>query len=211
MFEGHCAGGRISSSVRARGAMCQLRPPLCTASFRVARASALMRWLSLRRRRSTRACCVRTPCRAGCGRSMRVRGTLRGREAILLRRALVVRRSSCGLHFAQQVFVWHARARQYAGYLLGEGAALGLAVCARRAALVVASPCPMEGHRAGERPLSFGARPWCDVLAAASTLRSRLSRGTRDTALAVSWEKVQHSSLLRARAVPGWLWSAHAL
>ena len=41
---------------------------------------------------------------------------------------------------------------------------------------------------------------------------SRLSRGTREraTALAVSGEEAQHASLLRARAVPRWLWSVHA-
>ena len=41
---------------------------------------------------------------------------------------------------------------------------------------------------------------------------SRLLRGTREcaTALAVSREEAQHASLLRARAVPRWLWSADA-
>ena len=37
----------------------------------------------------------------------------------------------------------------------------------RRAVLIVADPCPIEGRCADERPHSFGARPWCDVPAAA--------------------------------------------
>ena len=79
----------------------------------------------------------------------------------------------------------------------------------RRAARVVVAPCPMEGHRTDERPLSLGARSWRDVPGATSTLRSRLSHGTREraTALAVSREEAQHASLPRACAVPRWLWS----
>ena len=46
--------------------------------------------------------------------------------------------------------------------------ALELAACARRAGLVVVIPCTTKGHCTGERPLSFGARPWCEVPAAAS-------------------------------------------
>ena len=42
---------------------------------------------------------------------------------------------------------------------------------------------------------------------------SRCSRGTREhgTLLTVSREEAQHASLLRARAVPRWLWSVGAL
>ena len=39
---------------------------------------------------------------------------------------------------------------------------------ARRAARVVVAPFSMEGHCTGETSLYFGARPWCDVPAAAS-------------------------------------------
>ena len=38
---------------------------------------------------------------------------------------------------------------------------------ARRVALVVIGLCNMKWHCTGERPLSFGARPWCDVRAVA--------------------------------------------
>ena len=43
-----------------------------------------------------------------------------------------------------------------------------LLLCARRAALVVVGPCAINGHYTSRKPLSFGARPWCDVPAAAS-------------------------------------------
>ena len=104
-------------------------------------ARARLRSLSLGRRRSTRACYARAPCRAGCGRSMPLEETLRRREASLLRRAAVVRRASCGL----------------------------------------------------QRQASF-----------------RVERSAARPALAVFGEEAQHSSLLRARAVPRWLWSARS-
>ena len=51
------------------------------------------------------------------------------------------------------------------------GAALGLVARARRAALVVVGPCSIEGRCTGERRLSFGARLWCDMPAAASSAK----------------------------------------
>ena len=208
-----------------------------TADFRVAHARAPLRWLSLGRRRRTRAVCTRAPCRAGCGRPMPYASTLPRREASLLRRAVVVRRASCGLQHtadfcvahtgaplrwlslgsrrstracctrvpcctgviypnpmqrrrigkrplslsappwydvpaaasnAQPTFASHMRTRRCAGCLSGGGAARELAARARHAAMAVVGLCYMQGHRTGERPLSFGARPWCDVPAAAS-------------------------------------------
>ena len=47
-------------------------------------------------------------------------------------------------------------------------AELELAARARHAVRVVVVPCPMEGQCTSEMPFSFGARPWCDVPAAAS-------------------------------------------
>ena len=67
--------------------------------------------------------------------------------------------------------------------------------------------CLVERCRTGERALSFGARPWCDVLAAASNFKPapRGSRGAGASVLAVSGEETQHSSLLCVRLVPRWL------
>ena len=61
--------------------------------------------------------------------------------------------------------------------------------------------------------LPFGARPWCDVPAAASNFKPapRGSRGEGAAALAVSGEETQHSSLLRMRVVSRWLWSVRTL
>ena len=81
-----------------------------------------------------------------------------------------MRRASCGLRESAgfRVFVWHARARHCVCCLSGGGAARELAARARRAALVVVYPRTRQGHWTGERTFSVGARPWCDVPAAAS-------------------------------------------
>ena len=74
--------------------------------------------------------------------------------------------------------------------------------------MAVIGLCLVQRRRTGERALSFGARPWCDVPAAASNFKPapRGSRGAGAAALAVSREETQHSSLLRVRVVPRWLW-----
>ena len=77
----------------------------------------------------------------------------------------------------------------------------------RRATLVLICLLPTKGRCDSERPLSFGAQPWCDVPAAASNFKPapRGLRGAGAAALAVSGEETQHSSLLRVRVVPQWL------
>ena len=84
---------------------------------------------------------------------------------------------------------------------------------ARLSALVVVGPCPLEGHCSGERPRSFGARPWCDVPAAISNAKpaSRVSCGAGAPTIAATREEAQHSGLLRVRAFQRWLWSTYAL
>ena len=94
----------LSASLRDRGTTCQLRSPLCAAGFRVTRAYAPLRSLSLTRRRSTRACGVRAPCRAGCDRLVPYERALHRQRASVLRCKTVVRRASCGLHSAQPPF-----------------------------------------------------------------------------------------------------------
>ena len=65
---------------------------------RVSRAAqARRRSVSLGRRRNTQVCCVRAPCRAGCGRPTAYERALPSLEASLLRCAPVVRRASCRL------------------------------------------------------------------------------------------------------------------
>ena len=91
----YCAG---------KGLLCFSARPWCnvpaTASNikpapRVSRVLAT--WVSLGRGRSTRACCPRAPCRAGCCRSRRKIRTLRRRKASFFRRTTVVQRASCSL------------------------------------------------------------------------------------------------------------------
>ena len=93
----------------------------------------------------------------------------------------VVRRSSCGLQ-RQASPPFHTRAaRCYACCLCGGDAAIELFGCASRAGLIPAGPYPSKEHCAGEKPLSSGARPWCDVPAATSIGRPapRATRSAR--------------------------------
>ena len=71
----------------------------------------------------------------------------------------------------------------------------------------------MQEHCPSENPLYFGARLWYDVPTTASNPKPAAAREhrARAPAHAVSRQKAQHSSLLCARAVPRWLWSAWAL
>ena len=133
-----------------------------------ARKSATARALSLGRRRSTRACGVRAPRRAGWSRSMPYGSPLRQRDGPLPRCTAVLRRASRGLQRAADLRMCARQKRHRALSLSGGGAARALAACARRAALVGVGPCPMEAHCASETALSLGARPCSDVPAAAS-------------------------------------------
>ena len=96
---------------------------------------------------------------------------------------------------------------------LGGSAAFELASLARGAAMAVIGSCLVERCRTGERPLSLGARSWCDVLAAASNFKTapRGSCGAGASVLAVFREETQYSSFLHVRAVPRWLWSVLTL
>ena len=94
----------------------------------------------------------------------------------------------------------------------GGGAARELATRARRGALVVLEGRFVQGRRAGERHLSIGVWPCCDIQATAFNTKSapRVLRGTGAPALVVSREEAQHTSLLRVRAVPRCIWSDYA-
>ena len=113
------------------------------------------------------ACGARAPCSAGCDQSAHHTRRLYRREASLLRRDTVVRRVGCRLvqsqHFASRAceratVLDASREEEQHANLPG----------AHRATLVVVGRCTMQGHRVGKRPLSSGARPWCDVPAATS-------------------------------------------
>ena len=126
--------GSLPRSVQDRGATCQLPPQFCTAGFRAVRARAPMRWLSMGRRRKTRACRAHAPYRAGSGRSTHRKRTLHQRETFLLRCKTVLRRASCGLQCAAGFRVTNARARHCAGCLSGGSAIHALAARAPRRA-----------------------------------------------------------------------------
>ena len=75
--------------------------------------------------------------------------------------------------------------------------------------MAVVGACPAKARCDGEIILPFGARSWCNVLAAASNLMlaPRGSHGAGASVFAVSGNVAQHSSLLCLRAVPRSLWS----
>ena len=165
-MKGHCTGGRpLSFGARP---WCDVRAVASNAqpAFACTRRAPL-RWLSLGRWRNTQACRARAPCRAGCDRRTSYERALHRRKTSLLRCKTVVRRASCGFHHAAGCRV-HANERHCAGCLSGGGETRKLAARARRAALAVIGVRAMKGHCTGGRPLSFGARPWCDVRAVAS-------------------------------------------
>jgi hypothetical protein len=144
----------------------------------------------------------------GCGRLLFCQRALRRRDVSPLRRTTVLRRASCGLQL-QASAAWLVRRRRGgARCLWGGDAALELALRARGAALVMAGTHPPNGRCDGKILLPFGARPWCDVRAVASNFKPapRGFCGAGASVLAVSGEETQHSSLLRVRVVPRWLW-----
>ena len=84
----------------------------------------------------------------------------------------------------------------------GEEAQHASLLRALRGALVVLERLIVEGHRAGERHLSFGVRPWYDVPAAAGNAKPAPCVTQRT----VSREEAQHLSSSLARAMPRWFW-----
>ena len=95
-----------------RAPTCQLQPPTSSrlSCFRVAHASAPLRWLSVWVKRSTRACDARAPCRADCNRSIPYARVLHQREASILRCNTVLQRASCSLQRTAGFRVAHASA-----------------------------------------------------------------------------------------------------
>ena len=97
--------------------------------FHVARAFAILSWLSLGRWQNTRACRARAPCYACHGRLMHLRGYCTGGRPLALSAGpwCDVRAVTSS---AQPDFAWHANRRHCAGCLSGGGETRKLAACA---------------------------------------------------------------------------------
>ena len=177
-----------------------------TANFFVAHARAPMVW------RSAQAFCTRAPRRAGFGRCMRYAKALNRREAFVLQRAALGRRASCSLQRTADVCVAHAHAPLRWLSLGRWRRTRACCLCAVPHWLVV-SLCYMQGHCTGERPLSFGAQPWCDVPAEASSAQPTFAWHACKcvTVMDVSREEAPHPIFLRARAGPRLLWLDYAI
>ena len=133
-----------------------------------ARKSATARAFSFERRRSTRACGVRAPRRAGWSRSVPHENSLRQRDGPLPRCTAALRRASSGLQQAAFLRMCARKSPPRALSLSEGGAARALAACVCCAALIGVGPCSMEAHCASETALSLGARPRSVVPAVAS-------------------------------------------
>ena len=104
----------------------------------------------------------------------------------------------------QPAVAWCAQVRDHVRCLSRGGAARKLTERTRHAALVVVNSRPTKSRRAADGPLSFGAGPWLDMLAAASKPHVRLSRGEREraTVFGMSRQEAQLASLPSARGMP---------
>ena len=168
------------------------------------RTGTPLRWLSLGRRRSTRACDARAPHRNGCGRSTRYRMTMHQRDAFSIRCKAVVRCVRCSLPLNRLLRGKCAcPARHCAGYLLKIIMVQHARLRRTRAALrCLWSACVPRKATPPAGGLLFGARPCCDVSAAASNTQPAFAwpTGGRATALAISPDEAQHARLRRACA-----------
>ena len=108
---------------------------------------------------------------------------------------------------AQPAFAWPMHERNCAGCLSGGDQTCKLAARVRHSALVVIDLCATEGHCTDGRPLSFGARPWCDVRAVTSNRMACEHAQLRWLSLG-RWENTQ---ACRAPTVPRWLRSVYAI
>ena len=158
----------------------------------VGRAGLPLRSLSLRERRSTKACCARAPCHAGCGRSTQHETALHRREASPTRRTAVVRRAS-GAHPESAGFSGGTRERATALAISREDVQHASFLRMRAVPRWLWSVHAIGRVNAPARPLSFGARPWCDVPAGAIQNQPAfaLSRGTRERATALAVSRVE--------------------
>ena len=149
-MEAHCASGTalslgalLCSDVRAAASKRTAYLRMCARKKRLHARS-----LSLGRKRSTRACDVRAPRRAGWSRSVPYGSPLCQRDGSLHRCTAVLRRASRGLQTSS--LLAHVRKNKEAPpralSLSREEAQHALAACARPAALVGLGPCHMKAH-----------------------------------------------------------------
>ena len=136
---------------------------------------------------------------ADCGRSMPGEKPRCRRKATHFCCAVVVRRASCGLQRQAGECEVQARRRSLSH---GKGAQHSRLLRARSVALVVVDLRPGQGRCLSERPLSFRARPLCDVPVAASNAKpaSRITRdaGAPARSLSLGWGHSTQACLAQA-------------
>ena len=189
-------GSLLRCKMVVRRASCVLQR---TTGIHMARTQAPLRWLSLVRWRKHEivACTLR---RAGCSRSTPYARTQHTREASLLRCKTVVRRASCDLQQRSR----HSRGTRTSATAVAVSRKMAKNTSfsrARHAALVAVGIRSMQKHCTGDRPLSYGTRPWCDVRAVTSNAQPAFAwhARKRQGAGCLS-EDGENTSLSRARS-----------
>ena len=180
-----------------------------SAGFCVARAITVLRLLFLGRRRNTRACCARAELRwLWSARAL-------GKDTAASRGLYP---SACGRGATYQLrppritrLLRGARERATAFAVSREEAQHSSLLRARRVSLVVVGPCTRQGHCPDNRPTSVGARPWCDIPAAASQNQPAFAwhARARYCACCCSGGGPARKLIARAPCCPGCGWSAH--
>ena len=174
-----------------------------------------LRSLSLWRGRSTQAYCAHAPCRADYDQPAPYRRALCRREASLLRRASVVRRTSCGLQ-REASAACHAAQGRRRSLSLGRRRSTRAFYCARAVPRWLWSAHVLKQVTALVRGLAPSARVRCATcqLRVLAPSKRRVSRGAAVPARLRSLSLGRGRSTRAcycARAVPRWLWSAPVL
>ena len=133
-----------------------------------------------------------------------IEGRCAGKRPRSFRCMTVVRRASCGLQ-RQASAAYHTAQARKRSLSLRRRRTTWIAERTCRATQTVVSSYSIERSCASKRSLPLGARPWCNVPAAASdaNLSLRVTRRRR-TGAHCPWEEAQHSTLLSARTLPRW-------
>ena len=174
-----------------------------------ARKNATARALSLGRRRSSRACVVRAPRRAGWSRSVTYGSSLRQRGAISLGARPCSDMPAAASTEQLTCACAQVKKRHCVRFLsLGRRPARALSACARPAALVGVGPCPMEPTSPAKRPSRsvHGHIPTCQPRPPTSSLLAYMRKENSATARALSLGRKRSTRAFDVRALrrAGW-------
>ena len=190
----------LSPSARGRGATCQLRPPRASRLSRRTRGRVTALAISREEAQHASLLGMRHVVLFVVGRFSRQGASIGERPLSVGVWTWYDVPAAASQTHNQLAFARHARARSCARCLSRGGAARELAARARRAVPVVVSACSMKEYCTGERPLSFGALPWCNVPAVATKNQPAFARHARARSCARCLSRGGAARELAARA-----------